>query len=71
MQQKYLICDKCKKILMVVKGASESVLCCNREMTELTPGHSSKSDFALNAADEYQATYEYCNMHGLWKESQS
>lgn len=71
MQQKYLICEKCKKILMVVKGTPKSVLCCNSEMKELGSGHASKSEFALNGADEYQATYEYCNMHGLWKEGQS
>ena len=26
-----------------------------------------KAEFVLSEGDEYVATYEYCNLHGLWK----
>lgn len=33
----------------------------------LTPGHSPTVSFALCDADEAEAVYAYCNLHGLWK----
>lgn len=33
----------------------------------LTPGRSPEASFALCDADEVEAVYAYCNLHGLWK----
>ncbi len=33
----------------------------------LRPGHSPEVSFALCDADEVEAAYSYCNLHGLWK----
>ena len=37
MKQKYLICEKCKKILLVIRDAPEPVSCCGSVMKELVP----------------------------------
>ncbi len=125
MKQKYLICEKCKKILLVIRDAPEPVSCCGSVMKELVPdvidaatekhvpvvtvdgrtvsvsvgevehpsvdehfiewialetkeggqiktlqpGRPPKAQFALSESDEYQAAYEYCSLHGLWKQT--
>lgn len=33
----------------------------------LNPGHSPEVCFALCDADEVEAVFAYCNLHGLWK----
>ena len=33
----------------------------------LRPGRSPEVSFALCDADEFEAAYAYCNLHGLWK----
>ena len=33
----------------------------------LKPGEAPKAEFVLVAGEELVATYEYCNLHGLWK----
>ena len=33
----------------------------------LKPGEKPEVEFVLAADDELVATYEYCNLHGLWK----
>ena len=33
----------------------------------LKPGEAPKAEFVLAAGEELVATYEYCNLHGLWK----
>ena len=34
---------------------------------KLHPGRSPEASFALCDADEVEAVYAYCNLHGLWK----
>lgn len=36
-------------------------------MATLTPGSEPKADFTLDDGEEVLATYEYCNLHGVWK----
>lgn len=38
MKQKFLICEKCKNIVAVVKESGEPVMCCNEKMKEIIPG---------------------------------
>lgn len=33
----------------------------------LKPGEAPKAEFIIADGDEYVASYEYCNLHGLWK----
>lgn len=33
----------------------------------LNPGEASSADFTLVDGEEFIAAYEYCNLHGLWK----
>lgn len=37
------------------------------QMKKLAPGEEPKAVFALSEGDEVVAAYEYCNLHGLWK----
>lgn len=34
----------------------------------LKPGIAPKADFVLSESDKLIAVYEYCNIHGLWKQ---
>lgn len=38
MKQKFLMCEKCKNILEVVKESGETVICCDEKMKEIIPG---------------------------------
>ena len=35
MKQKFLMCEKCKNILEVVKESGETVICCDEKMKEI------------------------------------
>ena len=36
-------------------------------LVNLVPGQEPKADFVLEEGEEVLATYEYCNLHGVWK----
>lgn len=38
MKQKFLMCEKCKNIVAVVKESEEAVMCCDEKMKEVIPG---------------------------------
>ncbi|MBQ9747713.1 MAG: desulfoferrodoxin [Clostridia bacterium] len=38
MEQKFYICEHCKKIVAVVKESGVPVMCCGQKMNELIPG---------------------------------
>lgn len=38
MKQKFLMCEKCKNILEVVKESGKTVICCDEKMKEIIPG---------------------------------
>lgn len=37
------------------------------QMKKLAPGEEPKAVFALSEGEKIVAAYEYCNLHGLWK----
>ena len=37
------------------------------QKVKLTPEEEPKAEFILTEGDKLMATYEYCNLHGLWK----
>ena len=37
------------------------------QKVKLTPEQEPKAEFLLAEGDKLLATYEYCNLHGLWK----
>ena len=37
------------------------------QKVKLTPEQEPKAEFLLTEGDKLLATYEYCNLHGLWK----
>ena len=36
-------------------------------IANLKPGDKPEATFILNEGEEFVAAYEYCNLHGLWK----
>ncbi|MCP1109957.1 superoxide reductase [Lachnospiraceae bacterium PF1-21] len=37
------------------------------QFANLKPGEKPEATFTLNDGEEFVAAYEYCNLHGLWK----
>ena len=40
------------------------------QLHKFQPGDTPKATFTLADGDEFVAAYEYCNLHGLWKDKQ-
>ena len=38
------------------------------QLHKFQPGDTPKATFTLADGDEFVAAYEYCNLHGLWKD---
>ena len=40
------------------------------QLHKFQPGDTPKATFTLADGDEFVAAYEYCNLHGLWKDKE-